>query len=196
MGIFRYDAEGIPFYCSRYYSYLLSLQDDVTAIPVIPGLDNVNRNQVEGNNYFEGCVIDVVIDSMPVPSDKTSWDDLEEFKNDPDTNYKFNKIAFWMRKIASKKMNRSEIKDEIEELLLDYDRHMRLYEMETRRSQFEAIVVSFVEVAENLVKIKWGNIAKGLFSLSKKNVQLMREEMKAPGSEIAYIIKARKHFGG
>jgi hypothetical protein len=51
------------------------------------------------------------------------------------------------------------------------------------------------EIAESLVKSQWSKIAKKLFEVSHKQIDLMKAEMTAPGREVAYIVKARERFG-
>ena len=50
------------------------------------------------------------------------------------------------------------------------------------------------DIIENLVKFNWSKIAKGALQVSKRKVELMEAEMKAPGRECAYVFDARKRF--
>ena len=57
------------------------------------------------------------------------------------------------------------------------------------------LVVTTAEIAESLVKFQWSNIAKKLFEVRHKQIDLMKAEMTLPGREVAYIVKARERFG-
>jgi hypothetical protein len=46
-----------------------------------------------------------------------------------------------------------------------------------------------------LVKFQWSKIAKKLFEVRHKQIELMKVEITAPGREVAYIVKARERFG-
>jgi hypothetical protein len=54
--------------------------------------------------------------------------------------------------------------------------------------------VSTAELLENVMRFKWGAVAKGLFSLKQRNIALLEGELTSPGNEVAYIVKARKLF--
>jgi len=60
----------------------------------------------------------------------------------------------------------------------------------------ETLVVTTAEIAESLVKFQWSTIAKKLFEVRHRQIDLMKAEMTLPGREVAYIVKARKRFGG
>ena len=50
------------------------------------------------------------------------------------------------------------------------------------------------EFLGDLVSFKWGKAAEALFSLKRRRVALLEGELAAPGSEVAYIVKARETF--
>jgi len=58
----------------------------------------------------------------------------------------------------------------------------------------ETIVVGTAEILEDVVRLKWGEIAKRLYSFKHRRIELLEGEMTAPGSEVAYIVKARNQF--
>ena len=62
-------------------------------------------------------------------------------------------------------------------------------------SAVETLVTTTAEVAESLVKFKWSKLAKKLFEVRHKRIDLMKAEMALPGREVAYIVKARESFG-
>ena len=72
---------------------------------------------------------------------------------------------------------------------------MRLHEMKVNRSALELTVTTAAELGEDLVKLRWGNLSKRLFSLPHRKIDLLEAEMNAPGREIAYVVQARKVFG-
>ncbi len=44
------------------------------------------------------------------------------------------------------------------------------------------------------MSFKWGKAAEAIFSLRRRRVALLEGELTAPGSEVAYIVKARESF--
>ncbi len=58
----------------------------------------------------------------------------------------------------------------------------------------ETLVCTTAEIAVSLVKFQWSKIAKKLFEVRYKQIDLMKAEMTALGREVAYIVKARERF--
>jgi hypothetical protein len=139
-------------------------------------------------------VIEIAIKHLPVPDDSTSWEQITDFRNDPDTERRFLNLRNWMNKTARAKLTPPEIEQELEWLLLEYRQHMELHRMKTNASTLETIIVTGAEIAENLVKLQFGKLAKGLFSLRHRKLALLEGELKSPGREIAFISKAQETF--
>jgi hypothetical protein len=76
-----------------------------------------------------------------------------------------------------------------------YERALKLEKMKRDTGVVETVVTTTAEIAESLVKARWSNIAKKLFEVRHKQIDLMKAEMAAPGREVAYIVKARERFG-
>jgi hypothetical protein len=68
--------------------------------------------------------------------------------------------------------------------------------MKTTKGAFETVITLVAETAENLAKVRWGKLAKGLFAVSARRIDLLEAELKAPGREIAYVFRARQNLGG
>jgi hypothetical protein len=105
----------------------------------------------------------------------------------------------WVRLFAAdltgKKQTENEIKDDLEWMLHQYSEAMRVHNLKAGNSFIEVYLIPAVELVEDLVTIKWSKIAKGLLGVSKREVELMEAEMKAPGRECAYIFETQKRFG-
>ncbi len=96
----------------------------------------------------------------------------------------------------SKQISRPiEIEQEIEYLLSQYKEHMQVHKMAVFHGALRTAVVGAATIAENLVKIKWGKLAESLFALTNKQELLMKEELKAPGRELSYLLLAGREFG-
>jgi hypothetical protein len=82
----------------------------------------------------------------------------------------------------------------LEWLLYQYEEHMRLHHMKVNRGVLETIITTVAECVEDVLKIRWGKVANSLFALRHQHLALLEAELKAPGREVAYIIKARNTF--
>lgn len=139
-------------------------------------------------------VIQIVLNELPMPDDSASWEHIIEFRSDPDSTHKFLDLRNWMNDVARGELPPIEIEQKLEYLMSQYQRHIALHKMKTNTGTLETVVVSTAELLEDLVKFKWGKIAKGLFSLKHRRIALMEGELTSPGSEVAYVIKARETF--
>lgn len=140
-------------------------------------------------------VVQIIVNALPVPDDTIAWEQIIEYRDDPATEGKFLALRNWMNDIARAKLPPNEIQEKIEWLLYDYQRHLHLHKMKSNASAFETIMVAGAELLENLVKLNWGTVAKGMFSLRHRKIALLEKEMTAPGSELAYVFAARRRFG-
>jgi hypothetical protein len=141
-----------------------------------------------------GDIIDITIHQLPIPDDSTSWEQILDFRNDPDTEKKFLGLRVWMNEIARAKLSPLEIEQKLEWLLQEYQDHMKLHRMKTNASTLETIIVTGAEIAESVVKFQFGKAAKILFSLRHRKLSLLEAELKSPGREIAFISKAQETF--
>ncbi len=134
-----------------------------------------------------GDVIEITVNHLPIPDDSTPWEQIIDFRNDPDTEIKVRRFRVWMNEIVIAKLTPKEIEDKLEWMLDEYRQHMEVHRMKTNISALETIIVS-------LVDRKVGDIVKGLFSVKHKQIALLEAEAKAPGREIAFISKAQETF--
>lgn len=165
----------------------------------LEGLDTFplcyNERLPVGNRVIsQANVIRIVLRALPIPDDTTSWEQILEYRSDPDSFGKFLALRRWMTDVAKAELPEKEIEDNLEWLVYDYERHLKLHKLKAQMGVFESIVTVGPEFLENMVKINWGKAAKLLFFLKHRKVDLMEAEMKAPGSEVAYIIKSREQF--
>ena len=141
-------------------------------------------------------VIRLTLKALPVPSDLTPWEEIEEFRSDPDSRLKHIRLKTWINKVGKQATPLHELEDEFMELLFEYEEFIRFHHIKTTKGIVEVLVTTPAEVAEDVVKMKWGKIAKAPFEIAKQRAALYEAERAAPGREVAYIFKARRQFGG
>jgi len=155
-------------------------------------LNTLPSSQVQERK--SSSIISIVLNNMPIPDEMTSWEDIMQFRSDPNSFHKFLDLRNWMSEVAQGQLSPIEIEQKLEYLMSQYQRHMELHKMKTNASILETVVVSSAEFLEDLMKVRWGKIAKGLFSFRQKKVAMLEGELTSPGSEVAYIVKAREVF--
>lgn len=139
-------------------------------------------------------VLRVVIGAFPVPKTNTPWEDIIEFRRDLQVAAMHLRFIRWARSAASGNGGLGEILEELQDLLNEYEAHMKIARIKSSRGVLETVIVTGAEIAEDLVKFKWGKLAKGLFELKHQHLALVEAEQKAPGREVALLAEARKRF--
>ena len=183
------------FLWARMAALKLRMSKQVEACPIVtkpffvrnlpaPGLAETSKNDV----------IQVVLRAIPVPSEAVSWEQIIEYRSDHDSQSKFLALRHWMSEMARAELNPAEVEEKLEHLIDQYQKHMRLHRMKTNVGTLETIITTGAEMLGDLFSFKWGKAAQALFSLKKREMALLEGELTAPGSEVAYIVKAKETF--
>lgn len=143
----------------------------------------------------EQNVAHIILNKLPFPSSDVSIERVLDFKEDPETKRLLLGMKRWIRKTLNSNTSIKELDDEIEYLLLEYGHYMKIHEMKITTGTLETLVVTSAEIVENVARLNLSKAAKSLFSVRNRNLALAEAEMKAPGREISYIVRANKEFG-
>ncbi len=185
------------FLWARLEALRLRLTQQIDACPivskplVIPALP-----AIESEKSSRSDVIQIAVKTIPVPSESVSWEQILEYRSDPDSKSKFLALRHWMSEVARAELTPAEVEEKLEYLIDQYQRHMKLHRMKTNVGTLETVVTTGAEFFGNLASFQWGKAAQALFSLKKREVALQEAELSAPGKEIAYIVKTRETFAG
>jgi hypothetical protein len=139
-------------------------------------------------------IIRISLAALPIPDESTSWEQIVEYRSDPDSRSKFLALRHWMSEVARAELTPADVEEKLEYLIDQYQKHMRLHRIKTNTGTLETIVTTVAEFLGDLVSFKWGKAAEALFSLRRRRVALLEGELTAPGNEVAYIVKARETF--
>lgn len=177
---------------TRYTARQLREVNKVEAYPIyhipIPTFQDRNSKNTKSE------VVQIAINYLPSPSETISWEQIIEYRSDPDSQSKFLALRHWMSEVARAELTPAEVEEKLEYLIDQYQQHMRLHRMKTNTGTLETIVTTSAEVLGDLANFKWGKAAQALFSLKHRKIALMEGELTSPGSEVAYIVKARETF--
>ncbi|MEJ7822937.1 MAG: hypothetical protein WKF85_11475 [Chitinophagaceae bacterium] len=153
-----------------------------------------NDNPVGAEPFHQSKVLEVVLEKLPIPNENIDWQQIIEYRSDPDSRGKFNALRTWMQDIARKDYSKKEIEERMEYLIYEYEKHLTIHKLKYNHSKLRVFVTTTLEVLENTIKLKWGEVAKTFFSLKEKKYDLLQSEMMAPGKEIAYLSNTKKAF--
>jgi hypothetical protein len=173
----------------REKTYYMNQNIDVEAYPIIEKFTTIKELETK-----KQIIAIFAINKFPIPDENTSWEQIFDFKNDPESIGSLMGLKAWINKISKSNLDINECVEEFEYLSYEYEKSIKLHKLKMQNSIFETTIVSGTELIENIAKLKLGKIAKSLFKARKEQIELMEIELKSAGSELSYIIKANKEF--
>ncbi len=141
-------------------------------------------------------VIQFILNDIPEPDYRTSWDHIIEYRTDDDIRNKYLALTNWVNKVSNSNIKLSEAKEEYDYLYSEYIKQFKLHKMKYNNSKLEIILNSTVTLIANIASGNYISSVKDLFQFNIKNANLLKEEANLPGKEIAYIFHTKSKFGG
>jgi hypothetical protein len=134
-------------------------------------------------------VYNLILNNIPLPSDKNSFEEILNFKGDSDAQISALALRSWITDVSHSNYNIDEIEEKFLHLLNQYEKSIKLHKLKTENSIIETVVIGGAEIIENLVKLQFSNVAKLFFKHKNDNIDLMELEMKGLGNELSFISK-------
>ncbi len=142
----------------------------------------------------KSSVVQIVLREVPMPKASVSWEKILEFRSDPDSISKLLTLRDWVTEVSHSNLTSEEIRDKTEYLMDQYRLHIKLHKLKTTAGLLETIVKGSTDILEDIAKFKISKLMEGLFSARRREIELLEAELKAPGREIAYIVKAKEQL--
>ena len=171
---------------SRTYSIILNGKNQNTYTPIIRN-DFYNFSIGEFNSTT--TVLTVLLKRFPMITNEIEIEKFIDFKNDPETKLKLNRLKDWVIDISKKSYSGKEIEQKIDYLLQEYSNQLELHKLRYKLGVIETLVTTTLGILENLVKVNFSKAAKVIFDLKKQDINLLEAEQKTTGRELAYIYK-------
>jgi hypothetical protein len=174
----------------RCYAALVRHQHSVNAVPLdTTWIDGVFQSATRAD------AVQLVIAELPIPDSQNSLEDVLAFRDEARSQGLMQALRVWISDVAAGRLSVTDLSDKLEELISRYEKALRLERLSRSTGRLETIVVTSAEVVELLATFQWSKLAKKLFHVRHKQIDLMKAEMTLPGREVAYIVKARERFG-
>lgn len=167
-----------------------SINKDNNAVPILPCFGSIS----DLTSIRKGDVVNLALNSLPLPSPGTSWEQIFEFRNDPDIKSDLIGLRTWISDSSLTKLSVNEIEDKLEWQIIQYKKHLKLHNLKTNIGAIESVLTIGAEVVENLAKLKLSKAVKAVFSWKHRKIRLLQAELEVPYPELAFIVKARKRF--
>jgi hypothetical protein len=142
---------------------------------------------VKQDHYFNA--IEITLNQIPLPPENIPWVDLIQFKNDEENITKLRSLRLWLQKSASKDNPSIILKEEIEHLLYEYQKYMKIQHKKYTTGVISSLVTSSPEIVGSLLSFNFGAAIKSLFNFRGHQLGIQEAEMAAPGREVSYISK-------
>jgi hypothetical protein len=133
-------------------------------------------------------VMKIVLTSLPAPSDDVSWEQIIEYRSDPESFKRFRELKDWMTDTARGKLTPGEVREKLEFLLDQYRKHFQSRRMNTVNATLAAFIVSSTDALRNLTTVRWGK-AESMFTIERRRLALLAEESTSEGSVVAFVLK-------
>jgi hypothetical protein len=175
----------IDMVLTRIVMHILWRDKGELAYPVIfPFKEPKNKQSRTGKRHD---VLTIVLKQFPDPRPDLPLEDIVAFKRDPETQYKFKKLWDWIRKFGEEQKDKYEMEEEIDSLLTDYRYHLKHLTNKIKNDNRKYWVSLPGDLLEDVVKFQWGRSLGRLFELKRERILAHDEELRVPGSEIAYV---------
>jgi len=138
--------------------------------------------------------VEIVLRQLPQPDELTPWEAILEWRQDEEAQVRFRRLKRWLSNLVDDQKPK-DLEDELRYLIDEYVAYMRLHRMKANTGPIRMVLVQGAQLAENILKMKWGAAAEQLLSFRERQIALLEAEQKAPGREIAYIVEAQRRFG-
>jgi len=135
-------------------------------------------------------ITQVIIPELPLPSGDTPWEQIIDYRNDPDVQNDLFLLRHWITKKSFESQNVKEVINELEWLIHQFNEHMKFHRIKANKETFEAIV----KLPFELGKLNISKLPETLFLFKTRQLALIEAEMSAPGRELAYLVKAKMAF--
>ena len=182
---------------ARKASVLLRLFKKLDAYPVLSFL----IPPVESRDITKDNILQMVLNEFPIPDELTPWQQIKEFRSDPDSKRKFLALKNWINKMTRTQQTLNELDDELQSLTFEYENHMKVHRMKTKHDALQTVIYFEAGFAGSgwlagypAVTAAAGLIIASAFAIKRRQVALLEEEQNAPGKEVAYIMKSRERF--
>ena len=143
---------------------------------------------------FSHPVWSVLFQEMPQLDTRASWEDVFDFRNEERTQHLIRNLRRWVRKIIAERWSKSELEDEVRELVYEYETHLRVSRMNGGKEALEFVITGAAEIAEDLIKLRFRNLAKLATAFINFRAKALEAETNIPGRELAIISELRQRF--
>jgi hypothetical protein len=170
---------------TRLFALQVRNAEGLDAYATIPRGDNTLDHDNQHPEQHDVMKITLVV---PVPDEQVPWDDILQYRQDPDSQNRFFELKEWISDVASGSLTRGEVGEKLEVVLDRYRKLMETHQMQMNWTRLEAYVVTTADVLGDLD----ASLSRStLFSVEGRKLALLEGESTSPGSVVTFVIQAK-----
>ncbi|KAF9658695.1 hypothetical protein HBA12_00165 [Tenacibaculum mesophilum] len=156
---------------------------------------NTSIYNVENITNVKAEVYNLILEDFPiVKTDNISWEQIFDFKKDPEIYNSIWGLRNWISNISKSNKNIAEIEEEYRHLKYKYEQAIKIHKLKTGNSMFQTTVQMSAELLENVAKLKIRKLSDLLFKFKENKISLMESELKSNGNQFSYLFKIKEKF--
>ena len=130
-------------------------------------------------------VLQILINGLPLPDKDVSWEQIVQYRSDPNSLNRFLDLRNWINEIAVGKLTPLEAEQRLQPVLKRFRKQMEIHQMKTVSTTLGALVTTSPDVIGNLLSYPGGT--KVCFFAHRKLV-LLEGEALSDVSEVAFVL--------
>lgn len=134
-----------------------------TAIPCDSSIYEIeNITNIKAETYS------LILEDFPILKiDNLAWEQIFDFKNDPETYNSIWGLRNWITSISKTDKSIGEIEEEYRYLKYKYEQAIKLHKLKTSSSIFQTTIQTSAELIENIAKLRFTKLSDLFLSLKK-----------------------------
>jgi hypothetical protein len=176
---------------ARLKSLKFSRLHGVEAYPIYQSLHTFSSGLAQRRE----AVLRVVFAKIPMPLESVSWDEIIDYRLDPESNRRFSALRMWVNRATSGLTPITEVTEELEHLTAEFEAHLRSHRMRFCLTPLETVISEQPEIIREMAQRNNAAEGRKTFSMHADNGTLFPDvELTAPGKELAYITATSARF--
>ena len=132
--------------------------------------------------------------AVPVPDEYVPWQNIIEYRNDPESRKQFSTIKNCMSAIAQGSLTPPQAEETLQSLLHRYWQEMQRHHLYIEMKWLEVFVVTTAEVAEKFESSSPRSGDQSWAIIEPRKIALLEGESTTAGSEVAYLVDSKSLF--
>lgn len=184
---------GLCNLCHDLKTRILSTSYDKSKFTAIPCDSSIY--EIENITNIKAETYRLILEDFPILKiDNLAWEQIFDFKNDPETYNSIWGLRNWITSISKTDKGIGEIEEEYRYLKYKYEQAIKLHKLKTSSSIFQTTIQTSAELIENIAKLRFAKLSDLFFKFKENRISLMESELQSDGNQFSYLFKVKEKF--